>query len=115
MSADDSRFETRAARTLGAIAAILEDADDGDLDIDLDDGVLTVQHDEAGTFVINRHLPLRQVWLSSPVSGAAHYAWDAAATRWTATRGGPPLDDVLSDEFGRLTGRPLSFAAINAD
>jgi len=36
-----------------------------DLDIELADGVLTIKSDK-GTFVINKQIPNRQIWLSSP-------------------------------------------------
>jgi frataxin len=110
MGSGDSGFETQVQRMLERIASALEDAGADDLDVDLTDGVLTIEDDAGRTYVINRHVPLKQIWLSSPVSGAGHYAWNAEVGRWTATRGGPPLEDVLAEELGALAGARFDFA-----
>ncbi len=44
--------------------------------------------------------PQWQVWLSSPISGARHYAFDAAAGQWLDTRTGGDLLAALGDELG---------------
>lgn len=43
------------------------------LDVALADGVLSVASPEKGTWVLNKHGPTRQMWLSSPVSGPNKY------------------------------------------
>ena len=53
-----------------------------------------------GTWVVNKHAPTRQIWLSSPKSGARHYAFDAASGLWKDTRGGDDLLAHLSAELG---------------
>ena len=58
-----SAFETLADGLLAALEAALGD------NADLQGGVLTVEADE-GTWVVNKHAATRQVWLSSPQSGA---------------------------------------------
>ena len=55
---------------------------------------------DAGTWVVNKHAPTRQIWLSSPKSGARHYAFDAASGLWQDTRGGGELLATLSAELG---------------
>ena len=110
MSSGDSGFETKVQGVLDRIAAALEDAGADDLDVDLTDGVLTIEDERRRVWVVNRHVPLKQIWLSSPVSGAGHYAWSPEAGHWAATRGGPPLEEVLSAELGALVGRPVAFA-----
>ncbi len=108
MTLDDSSFATLVQDVLERIASALEDAGADDLDVDLTDGVLTIEDDAGRTWVVNRHVPLKQMWLSSPVSGAAHFAWKAEAGRWTATRGGPPLDEVLATELSALVGKAIN-------
>ena len=108
MTLDDSSFATLVQEVLERIANALEDAGADDLDLDLTDGVLTIEDDAGRTWVVNRHVPLKQMWLSSPVSGAAHFAWKAEAGRWTATRGGPPLDEVLATELSALVGKAIN-------
>ena len=90
-------FETLADSLLAALEEGL--GAHGDADAELQGGILTIDG-EAGTWVVNKHAPTSQVWLSSPLSGARHYAFDAAAGRWTDTRGGPDLLTLLSQELG---------------
>ena len=49
-------------------------------------GILTVEGDD-GTWIVNKHAPTRQIWLSSPKSGARHYAFDAGSGQWRDTQG----------------------------
>ena len=91
----DSAFESLADSLLAA----LEEAIADHADAELQGGVLTVEGDE-GTWIVNKHAPTKQVWLSSPKSGARHYAFAADAGKWLDTRGGGDLLGVLSAEFG---------------
>jgi frataxin len=93
---DESAFQTLADSLL---AALEEDIGD---DAELQAGILTVEGED-GTWIVNKHAPTRQVWLSSPQSGARHFAWDGKA--WLDTRGGADLLTVLSGELGT----PLSW------
>lgn len=91
----DSAFESLADSLLAA----LEEAIADHADAELQGGILTVEGDD-GTWIVNKHAPTRQVWLSSPRSGARHYAFAAEAGKWLDTRGGGDLLEVLSAEFG---------------
>jgi len=84
----------------------LEEAIGAEGDAELQGGVLTVQGD-AGTWLVNKHAPTRQIWLSSPKSGARHYAFDKGSGLWKDTRGAGDLLSTLSDELGvALEWRP---------
>ena len=91
----DSAFETLA----DSLLATLEEALGDHVDAELQGGILTVEGDE-GTWIVNKHAPTRQVWLSSPKSGARHYAFDAGTGQWRDTRGGDDLLAVLGAELG---------------
>lgn len=91
----DSVFETLA----DSLLSTLEEALGDQLDAELQGGILTVEAD-AGTWIINKHAPTRQIWLSSPISGARHYAFDTDAGQWRDTRGGGDLLAALADELG---------------
>lgn len=93
---DYSAYETLA----DSLLAMLDEAlgDDDVVDAELQGGILTVEGDE-GTWIVNKHAPTRQIWLSSPRSGARHYAFDADAGQWLDTRGGDDLLAVLSAEL----------------
>ena len=78
--------------------SVLEALEEG-LDGELQGGVLTVEG-EAGIWIVNKHAATRQIWLSSPKSGARHYAFEQAKGLWQDTRGGADLLTTLSDELG---------------
>jgi frataxin len=105
---DDSNFETLADRALAAFQTQIEDTLD-DVDVEMRDGILTLELEDGRQYVINKHRPNRQIWLSSPVSGAAHFDYDAATNQWRSTRGGPPLAERLATELTSLTGHSISF------
>ena len=95
----DTAFETRA----DALLATLEEEIAAAEDAELQGGILTVDGDK-GTWVVNKHAPTRQIWLSSPLSGARHFAFDAPSGQWRDTRGGPDLLSLLSAELGLSLG-----------
>lgn len=107
MSCDHKTFESAAEATLAGFLGAIEAAG-ADLEVDLEGGILTIELDDGGTFVLNRHGPLRQLWLSSPVSGASHYELDAADGRWKSTRGGGDLAQSLAADLSRLTGTSIA-------
>ena len=76
----------------------LEEAIGAHVDAERQGGVLTVQAG-AGTWVVNKHAATRQIWLSSPKSGAHHYGFEAASGLWQDTRGGPDLLATLAAEL----------------
>lgn len=89
-------FETLADSLLDT----LEEALGESADAERQGGVLTVETDDGSTWVINKHAPTRQVWLSSPRSGARHYDFDDASGQWKDTRGGQDLLTLLAAELG---------------
>ena len=91
----DLAFETLA----DSLLATLEEALGDHADAELQGGVLNIDAD-GGTWVINKHAPTQQIWLSSPKSGARHYALDRVSGQWKDTRGGPDLLALLSGELG---------------
>jgi frataxin len=98
----ESAFESLADSLLES----LEEGLDGTADAELQGGVLTVEGD-GGTWLVNKHAPTRQIWLSSPKSGARHFTFEAATGLWRDTRGAGDLLSALSDELGiALEWRP---------
>ena len=97
MPSDESEFESAAAATLEGLAERLDEAPDA-IEADLEGGVLSIEAEGLGSFIVNRHAPLRQLWLSSPVSGASHYARDAEGA-WQGTRGEGRLEHRLAADL----------------
>lgn len=108
MALDDRRFQALADRTLGALMAALEEALGDRAEVELLSGILTIAPEAGGQYVVNKHAPTRQLWLSSPSSGAWHFAWDDQAQGWKSTRGGETLPEVLARDLARATGLPVS-------
>ena len=87
-----------------ALDTILEKADElsdarDDVECELSSGVLTLKTPE-GTWVINKQVPNRQLWLSSPLSGPCRYEYVDGT--WTHTRDGSSLADLLERELGLI-------------
>jgi len=98
MAIDDSSFATLADQVLERIADAVEDAM-ADADADLQAGILTITLPGRGQYVINKHAPNREIWLSSPKSGAHHFACRDGA--WISTRdSGIVLPELLRAELG---------------
>jgi len=66
-----SEFEHEMVALLESLSSLLDSSrfEPAGLDVALADGVLSVAHPDAGTWVLNKHGPTRQMWLSSPLSG----------------------------------------------
>ena len=106
-SLDDSSFSKIADDTLASLMQNIEDVLGDRADVDLQDGILTIDLDEGGHYVVNKHMANRQIWLSSPFSGAAHFAYDPKHG-WVATRGGETLHALLGKEISTLTETPVT-------
>ena len=65
--AAEKRFRTQPA--ISAQIRALEEEIGRHEDADLQAGVLTIEG-ARGTWLLNKHAPTRQIWLSSPLSGA---------------------------------------------
>lgn len=105
---EPSAFADLAEETLERLFDALDAAIGDDADVDFDNGILTVELEDGRQYVINQHAASQEIWLSSPISGAAHYAFDAEAGTWLSTRGGEVLNQTLKNEFGQLLGTGIT-------
>lgn len=71
------------------------------------DGVLTVAlGSKYGTYVINRQLPNKQIWLSSPVSGPKRYDLVLKGSGyWTYKHDGVTLHQLLQKEVSKIVSK----------
>ena len=86
---DENIFHAIADATLMHIFDQLEDAfESGALEeLDLADGILTIETADAKTFVVSKHGPSLQLWLASPHSGGHHFSYDETAATWLLADG----------------------------
>lgn len=108
MTMNEAEFLKLAEQTLTALFEWLEDCD-GDYDVDFDGESITLTLDAGGTYIVSKHSPTKQLWLSSPHSGASHYHYDASAQQWRNTR-----DDKKNDTLHHRLASELNSHA-NAD
>jgi len=104
---DATAFEDLAVKTLESLFDGIEEAIGDDADVDLENGILTVELEDGRQYVINKHAPNQQIWLSSPISGAAHYKYDDATGSWVSTRSNDVLMDVLNAEISKIAGTDI--------
>jgi len=109
MSLDESTFTTLADATLADLFDTIDEVLGDVIDVDLEGGILTLELETGGQYVINKHAPNRQIWMSSPKSGATHYDHTPGPEggRWTGTRDGGDLQQVLAGELTALTGTAI--------
>lgn len=66
-------------------------------DVELNHGVMTLQVDELGPYVINKQPPNKQIWLASPISGPDRF--DCIQGKWVSLRNKVSLTEVLTKEL----------------
>jgi len=107
---DEPEFERQAGKVLNRLMQEIEDQALDDLDVDLEGGILSIDLPDGGTYLVNKHGPNREIWLSSPKSGAWHFRHDPEAG-WISTRevdgARPQLHRLLADELAAAIGNPL--------
>ena len=68
-------------------------------DIDLLDGILYIKLKNSSEYVINKHGPSKQIWLSSPISGGLHFAYSSAQAKWISSSS-LELREIIAKELG---------------
>lgn len=104
---DEATFQTLADETLTSLMDRIEAAADEAADVDLEGGILTIDLETGAQYLINTHAPNRQIWVSSPQSGAGHYGFDQNTRRWINTRDGSDLHQLLSRELASAFNQPV--------
>lgn len=72
---NEIEFLTKSKNLLMSLANNIEEQDvDSKIDVELQDGILTIET-EVGIFVINKQTSVKEIWLSSPISGPYHFIY----------------------------------------
>jgi frataxin len=103
---NQAEFERRAAEVLDTLFEQIEDQLGDWLDVEMTGGILQIELPDGGTYVVNKHGPNREIWLSSPKSGAWHFGSDDGAA-WRSTRGAEDLIALLAGELAAASGRAV--------
>ncbi|CEJ79973.1 Putative Frataxin-like protein [[Torrubiella] hemipterigena] len=104
----ESQYHDIADEYLENVLTIFEALQDSreDIDIEFSSGVMTITHNDIGTYVINKQPPNKQIWLSSPISGPKRYDWcveddsQQANGHWMYSRDNSSLDSLILEELG---------------
>ena len=97
-------FLERSERELTAVQAAAEaalEAEGGEGEAELHEGVLRISLSDGRAYVLNRQTPTEQIWWSSPLSGPRRYTW-RAEDDWRCVRSDSPMRGDLSDEFASM-------------
>lgn len=102
---DESDFHQLLDTLLEHLVEAIENADtEGDIDAEYHDGIMEVELKDGAMFVINKHSPTQQLWMSSPRSGARHFAYNETTKHWVDTRSDAEFYQTFINDFGELTG-----------
>lgn len=102
---DESQFRQAVSATIKRLGQQIDAIDTDDLDWKLTEGVLTVEFESGGVFVLSQQVPTRELWLSA-FSTAWHFK--AQDGTWPERDTGAALADVLSGLFTRKLGVPVT-------
>ena len=92
-----TKFQKNADKTIAHICDIYELRDN--LNVDMENDILTIET-SSGKYVINKHAPTMQIWVSSPLSGAHHFFYSEGDDSWINTRdSNMELFEILKQEI----------------
>nr|CCA26662.1 conserved hypothetical protein [Albugo laibachii Nc14] len=103
---EENQFVRLADSALEEIFDSMGDVEDAidDADITLSQGVLKIDLAHAGSWVINRQVPNKQLWWSSPLSGPRRYEYNPKSKCWENTRDKTELKNLLKREIEEAIG-----------
>jgi iron donor protein CyaY len=102
---EESTFRQTVEAILKNLLKQLDRLDEGEeMDIKISDGVLQVDFEKGGTFVLSQQVPVRELWLSA-FSRAWHFK--TSGSGWSERDTGEDLNEVLSSLFSRKLGREI--------
>jgi CyaY protein len=88
----ESAFSDHVDRVLAAVEAAI-DRSDADIDSELNGGILTLTFSNDSKIIINRQMPMREIWVAAK-SGGFHFRYDGVA--WHDTRSAEALGTLLT-------------------
>lgn len=102
---DETHFLAISTATLEHIHDQLEQAfQNGTLEeLELNEGILSIELESGQCFVISKHEPSRQMWLASPLSGGLHFDYCHDNNEWRLADG-RTLKRLVAQELKQLCG-----------
>ena len=106
---EENEFIDIATSTIASIADAIDRAD---IDCECEikgDGILEVEFDDGAKAIVNRNVPVREIWLAA-ASGGFHFRF--VEGQWIDTREGTELVRKLSEVLGKMAGREISLGPL---
>lgn len=104
---NDIEFRHQVQSTLQFLEESLEQQLDDQSDIDAREESLQITLSSGQTWLLNRHSPSHELWLSSPIKGGLHFGWCDQNHQWISTR---TTRDELLDFLEKDLSAALGFA-----
>lgn len=105
MQTEEQHFRQIVSAALDDLCEQIDAIDSDDIDARVTEGVLQVEFDSGGVFVLSQQVPVQELWLSA-FSHAWHFKRVDGA--WIERDSHEPMRDVLSANFSRKLGRPIA-------
>lgn len=100
---DISTYHELADEVQELLEEAIIDADAANqLTVDLDEGVLTITLPEGEDFVISKHPPTLQIWVTSPASGTKYFSYDQDGDEWLEEEEEHRLLDFVAAELDEI-------------
>lgn len=87
-----------------------DDLDELEIEIDYDTsgGILTVTFENNSKIILNRQVPLKQIWVAAK-SGGYHFNYDSESGTWQKDDDATELYSALSQYFTEHAGQTVEF------
>ena len=83
---EETEYHQKASPALAELLEFLEELEENhDIEPELEGGILSIIMPDDKEYVINKHTPSRQIWVSSPYSGASYFHF--VDEKWVLKRG----------------------------
>ena len=104
MLMEEPKFRTIVSTALKDLFRQLDTIDSDAFETRYTDGVLQVDFEGGGVFVLSQQVPVRELWLSA-FSRAWHFRYEDGS--WRERDTAEPLQAVLTGHFTRRLGFPV--------
>jgi frataxin len=99
---DETIFHENSEKALNQLLEFAENLENThEIEVNLDSGVLSIIMPDDKEYIINKHTPSRQIWVSSPYSGAGYFEFNQ--NNWVPKRSdaakGKSLHAFISEEI----------------
>ena len=101
----EQEFRSFVNEALEDLYEQIDDIDSDDLDPTFSAGVLTVDFETGGTFVLSQQVPVQELWLSAN-RRAWHFKFDG---QWRERDSSEPMTELLSQLFSEKLGMKIAF------